>query len=138
MTIVPPGSHAGAVGLGISHGQSLNIVSRTVSRNISTNHPHPAKLLDPFDDGAIELNVVRRRRKGGARDDAADDDSNGDAPLTIEDLEARQTTTPRLSAPVAWLKFSMTLVFAVGVAIKDGPASLLVSASPGKRGGRDE
>ena len=138
MTIVPPGSHAGAVGLGISHGQSLNIVSRTVSRNISTNHPHPAKLLDPFDDGAIELNVVRRRRKGGARDDAADDDSNGDAPLTIEDLEARQTTRPKLSAPVAWLKFSMTLVFAVGVAIKDGPASLLVSASPGKRGGRDE
>jgi len=127
MTVVPPGSHAGAVGLGISHGQSLGIVSRNVSRNTSAGRPHPAKLLDPFDDGAIELNVVRRRRKGVARDDAVGDDSNGDGPLTIEDLEASPTTTARskLSAPVAWLKFSMTLVFAVGVAIKDGPASLL-------------
>ena len=135
MTIVPPGSHAGAVGLGISHGQSLGIASRNVSRNASASRPQPAKLLDPFDDGAIELNVVRRRRKGGAREDAAGDDSDGDMPLTIEDIEARQTTRPKLSAPVAWLKFSMTLMFAVGVAIKDGPASLL---APGEHMRREE
>lgn len=36
----------------------------------------------------------------------------------------RREELPHMPRPVAWLKLSMTLVFAVGVAIRDGPASL--------------
>jgi len=45
--------------------------------------------------------------------------------------EREQYTAPPLPPPVYWLRFGLTLVFAVGIALKDGPASLLV---PGRRG----
>lgn len=118
MVAVPPGSSAGNVGLGLSHAGSLG---RTGSIR------HRAKLLDAFDEDDAELSTLRsrRRRYRKASSDVTSDDSDDKA--DSDDLVSRHYDAAKqddTSAPVNWLKLSMTLVFAVGVAIKDGPATL--------------
>lgn len=132
MAGVAPGTSAGSVGLGISHGKSIGL-----ARANSLGRQN--KLLDPFQDGQGSLR--RRKRLPKTRiDDGISDDS--DDPLTLDDIQEvgrnAHDAISGVSGAVTWLKFSMTMVFAVGVAIKDGPASLFTPRTACICGARDD
>jgi len=120
MTSVLPGSSAGTVGLGVSHAESIGR---------SGNIRHRAKLLDAFDEDDAELSTLRSRRRRirkAVSDTASElsDEMMSPTELVERPEERNDAKAHDTSTPVNWLKFSMTLVFAVGVAIKDGPATL--------------
>jgi len=115
MVPVPPGSSAGTVGLGLSHAGSIGR---------SGSIRHRTKLLDAFDENDVESSSLRSRRRRSRKASSDPDSEESDELMNATELIEPEARLHDTSTPVNWLKFSMTLVFAVGVAIKDGPATL--------------
>lgn len=102
------------------------MVTRRMMRHPPSNSSEDQQhhlLLSPIEERIL---TSRRRARRQGRSSRKASASQND--VAVEDEQVEQETCPHHQllrhSPWMWIKFSLTLAFAIGVAIKDGPAVL--------------